>query len=283
MEEDEEDTDFTEYVLKVLGAIAAGIGIAGLTTVFGAALLWVRFEESGLPAAQAVASVPASELTVLGAHELVFFALIALAALAFVYINDPGATAGGRWTQGTLIVLVLGGGYYLTQVPLHTAVAFALLALAIVLAFTSWKVGKETGDKFLPFAVAVFLSAFLFAAVTSLASASNEAKLQGMAIVRDKDDKGLTGYFVAATGDNLYFARAGAESGAEALYAIPRGEEATYAVGPLKSPGEAATEAKSLLKQLREDVEPGQAGSGTNKTNKGGKPKGSSGKKKKGS
>lgn len=66
----------------MLTAIGAGIGALGFVMFFGGFILWTRFEAAGLPANEAVAKVPRSDLVATGASFLVPAILAALAAAA---------------------------------------------------------------------------------------------------------------------------------------------------------------------------------------------------------
>lgn len=73
-----------DLVLKVLGAVGAGIGILGFVTLFGGAILWVRANEAGLPANEAVAVVPRAVLVTTGASFLVPAVLLALLVVVLI-------------------------------------------------------------------------------------------------------------------------------------------------------------------------------------------------------
>jgi hypothetical protein len=69
-------------LLPVLTAIGTGIGAIGFVIFFGGFIVWTRFNAAGLPANEAVAQVPRSDLIVTGASFLVPALLAALAAVA---------------------------------------------------------------------------------------------------------------------------------------------------------------------------------------------------------
>jgi hypothetical protein len=86
---------FSSFLLPVLTAIGTGIGILGFVMFFGGFILWTRFKAAGLPANEAVAKVPRSELVATGASFLVPGVLFALGlvalAVAFwdIFIGGP--------------------------------------------------------------------------------------------------------------------------------------------------------------------------------------------------
>ena len=78
-----------KVVLELFGAAA---GIAAFVTFVGGALLWLRFDELGLPADQAISLLPRTALITAGAHALIVPAIIGLGAVVLLY-------ALGSWSQ----------------------------------------------------------------------------------------------------------------------------------------------------------------------------------------
>lgn len=80
----------------VVAAIGGGLGVLGFVAFFGAAILWVRLDEAGLPANEALAVMPRSVLISTGAS-FVAPALMLAAALTFLaYLIEGGAQAWKR-------------------------------------------------------------------------------------------------------------------------------------------------------------------------------------------
>lgn len=75
---------FVNVLLPVLTVVGTGIGAIGFVIFFGGFIVWARFKATGLPANEAVAQVPRSDLVVTGASFLVPALLAALAAVAVV-------------------------------------------------------------------------------------------------------------------------------------------------------------------------------------------------------
>jgi hypothetical protein len=76
-------------LMKVAGAIGAGVGVVGFVTFFGGAIVWLRAREVGISPDEAVAVVPKSVLVTMGASYLVPASLIALGAvvvLALIHV-----------------------------------------------------------------------------------------------------------------------------------------------------------------------------------------------------
>lgn len=85
-----EPGDSRDLILKVLGAIGTGLGILGFVTFFGGAIVWVRAKEAHLPANDVVSVTPSSVLVTTGASFLVPAVLIAVLAVAVIFIVHLG-------------------------------------------------------------------------------------------------------------------------------------------------------------------------------------------------
>ncbi|HSS33672.1 MAG TPA: hypothetical protein VLL27_10360 [Solirubrobacterales bacterium] len=79
-----------DLVLKVFGAIGTGLGLLGFVTLFGGAILWVRAEEAGLPANEAISVVPNGVLVTTGASFLVPALLVALGVVVLISVVHLG-------------------------------------------------------------------------------------------------------------------------------------------------------------------------------------------------
>lgn len=269
--------DLGALVLKVAGAIATGVGVASAVVVVGASIFWIRLEEVGLPASQAVNAIPKNELLVTGAQEVIIFMLLALVPVIWIALCDPK----GVITRGTviaLIILVSGASAYAICTELGAGWVVFLAALAIVLALGSVRVAFATGERFWPLAVSVFLAALVFSATCGFLVVKYQRFVQPVAILRAKDDKGLTGVYVTATSDRIYFGQVKSsslptpqasrcpkidvtgfaqpvQSGAHgALYEVKRTDTTTYAVGQLQSVAEASCQASRMLRQLQDNA-----------------------------
>ena len=90
--------------------LAATLGSAAFVAVVGGGILWARFDGAELPADQAVAAVPNSELVVVGAVALVGFVIASIAALVLVYVLNDSGTANSETRRGLIVLMVLGIG-----------------------------------------------------------------------------------------------------------------------------------------------------------------------------
>jgi flagellar biosynthesis chaperone FliJ len=71
-------------------AVLSGLGLSGLVSILGAAVLWSRFNSAGLPASEAVSDLPTGTLIVTGAASLVFYLVLGLGAVLTVYLFQGG-------------------------------------------------------------------------------------------------------------------------------------------------------------------------------------------------
>lgn len=74
-----------KLILEFLGAAA---GVAALMALAGGALLWLRFDELGLPADRIVTLLPRELLITVGAHALIAAAVAGLVAVVVIYALD---------------------------------------------------------------------------------------------------------------------------------------------------------------------------------------------------
>jgi hypothetical protein len=240
-------------IWKAVGATAAGITATGAIVAVGAAVSWIRFNEVGIPATQAISVQPKGEALSLGAQETIIFVAIALLAVLLVYFADPKGVIN-RITLAVLAGLVVGAAAYIVfRTHLDSWSKFWLIVLAVTLLTGCVAVGHRTDTRFWPLALAVFVAALIFSAATGILIVKQQKFVQGVAILRGSEDTGLTGVYIAATDKTIYFAQNVAteedQKSRMAMLEVPR-EGATYAVGPLESRADAASRERSMLEQL---------------------------------
>jgi hypothetical protein len=261
---EDEAGSLTSIVVKVLGAIATGIGVTGAVVAVGAAVFWARFDAIGLPATQAVAAIPRTELLVQGAQEMILFVLVGLGAALAIALADPK----GVITRGSLIVLgllVTGAIIYpIFFTALSSGWVLVLIGLACAFALASIGIAFATEHRLMPLLVSVFIASFLFSATSAFGIVKAQKYAQAIAIHfglnEEKKDEGITGIYVTATEKTIYYARSDLDGGADAgLYEVPRADPTTYAVGELEPIVEEGKEpvserAKALLEALKKDA-----------------------------
>jgi hypothetical protein len=267
VKKDEVESKLTDIVVKVLGAIATGIGVTGAVVVVGASIFWARFDAIGIPPIQAVTDIPRTELLVQGGQEMVLFVLIGLGAALLITLADPK----GDITYGSLIVLaglVLGAAIFAITTNLSWAWVLGLSGLALILSLAAIGIGFTTGQRLLPLLVSVFIATFVFSASSAFLIVETQKFAQAIAIHfgpngegKEGKREGIVGIYVTATEKTLFYARADLNGADDVgLYEVPRTDTTTYAVGPpeqiqdddvplVEETGEA------LLESLKKDAE----------------------------
>jgi hypothetical protein len=82
----------------VLAAVSGGIGALSFVAFFGAAILWVRMDEAGIPGNEAVAVVPKSVLVTTGSSFLVPSLLAALGFTVLLYLAEQATQFLATWS-----------------------------------------------------------------------------------------------------------------------------------------------------------------------------------------
>ena len=259
--EDGGESSLTGITVKVLGAIATGVGVTGAVVVVGAAIFWARFDAIGVPPVQAVTAIPRTELLVQGAQEMIIFVLIGLGAALLIALADPK----GAITYGTLFVLgglVLGAAIFAITTELSWAWVLGLIGLTLILALATIGIGFTTKQRLLPLLISVFVASFVFSASCAFLIVETQKFAQAIAIHFGPNEKrvDITGVYVTVTEKTIFYARSDLFKEPAGLYEAPRGEATTYAVGRLKPIEEdggspVRKSAKRLLTQLQTDAE----------------------------
>jgi hypothetical protein len=259
----EEAGSLTSIVVKVLGAIATGIGVTGAVVVVGAAIFWARFDAIGLPATQAVTAIPRTELLVQGAQEMIIFVLIGIGATLAIALADPK----GVITRGSRIVLgmlVAGAAAYTTFfTTLGAGSVLILSGLALALALAAVGIAFSTKYRLMPLLVSVFIASFLFSAACAFQIVETQGYAQAVAIHFGPNEKnapeGIRGIYITATEKTIFYAHLGLKEATDGgVYEVPRAETTIYAVGrllPIEDDEEEPVResGKALLKSLTID------------------------------
>jgi len=290
-----------DWGLKTAGTIIGGLGTAGAMVVIGSAILWIRFAEAGLPPIQAVSVQSRQEALVQGAEATIIGLLIAVGAVVLMYVFDRDwtavrlvmkrgdtarekreaktkATAAEKdakkphaLNSGALAVLgalVLGAIIYVWTLGVGGSGKLILTLLAIGLGVIVFWFGASPAKGFWAAAAAVFVSSIVFAGAAMYVVVKEQKYVQAVAILRDSDDRGVTGYYVAVADDKIYFANsigivAGSEDSetgkpelvgtgpdSKPMQEVPLTDSVTYSVGPLESAEDATLRAEAMLKRL---------------------------------
>jgi hypothetical protein len=249
---------FLTWLGRVAAGIIAGLGLAGVMSLIGAGVLWLRFREAGLPTTQALDVVPEGQLIIQGAAATI--TALALGSLAVLILFSIDRT--GLVTRGSAIALALlwlgGTGYAIIGTRLSWGAVLLIALLGLVLIGASIGIGKVTGNRFVPFAAAVFVSAGLVGAAISLAIAAQQNYIQPAAVLRSPEGHGIKGFYVADDADYIYIGviREGfiptGPGDAVPVYRIPREDETRLLIGKLQTFEAAVNEAEELRGQLKE-------------------------------
>jgi hypothetical protein len=261
---------FGQWGVKTIGAIATALGLGGSMLVIGSAVLWLRFKEAGMPAIQAVSVQGSHEVIVQGAQMTIIFALIAAGAVAILYVADSHETGAetdkpheiGWWVGIPLLAFAIGGVVWTLTTNMHFGSKVAAIAAVVFLTVACVWMGLNERKNFWAFAAAVFVSVIVFAGFAHLLIVKDQKFVQAVAVLRDHDDEGVSGFYIGTDSNTLYFAHSNlhveAVQGREQpkhkpMEKVALGPESTYAIGPLESQADAALRAEAMLERLKDD------------------------------
>jgi len=125
-----------DLATKVVGVLAAILGTAGYVLVLGAAILWIRLTDVGLPPEIPVSLASRGELIAMGAQAVAVWLLmlIALGGLtAWIVTGDPGRRRFG-YTEACLALAVTVS----TLLAWEGSDTWAIAPAAFAVAYTSW-------------------------------------------------------------------------------------------------------------------------------------------------
>jgi hypothetical protein len=250
----------------VAGAVATGIGVVGLTTVIGGALLYVAFERVGLPGHHAIAVIPKATLLVYGAQALLswFFGAILTTLVAYVIHPSTDSTSDAdkrRARRAAVAVLCLWFvGMVVFGAPFRSR-ALLLVGLALgfflLVLFLIWHF-----DRWLPVGVAIFVMSVVIGAGVQALRTYYSPKVRPGAVLRKGEKTGISGIYIADTDAWVYLAKiAPREPGAKdaesrgvsytsRLVAIPKADVEELAVGKLRRLRNALARAEVLREEL---------------------------------
>jgi hypothetical protein len=209
-----------KIALEVLGASA---GVAALMALLGGALLWLRFDELGLPADRAVTLLPRELLITVGAHALVAPLVAALVAVGLIWLLDDGRGFVAIVVAGIGVVVMLSQVDELLVFP-WGFVTFAAVVLGLALIFATARRRPGSGGKapsrkpVLWVVFAVFLAA---GTVVALVRTGGEPKMEPIAVLLKDPDDQLAGFYIGESSDELHIAQLRQGSGLLGVSANP--------------------------------------------------------------
>jgi hypothetical protein len=242
--------------LRALTALFATLGVAGSVTLVGSILVWERFDAAELPATQALDVVPESQLLIEGASALVVGLVLGLVVVLLVYAFNPEGTA--TWGSALALALAWVGGLLFavgTRIGAGAVVLVSLFGLILIVAALG--VGSGSGQRFLPFATAVFFAAIAYSGALNFAIAEQEKFAQPVAALKEAGGNGLHGLYVADTDDYIYIGLVrdeyptADEDDPIPIYRLPRVEDTRFLVGDARPRQAAIDYSRELLEALR--------------------------------
>ncbi|MBJ7332001.1 MAG: hypothetical protein JHC95_19040 [Solirubrobacteraceae bacterium] len=259
---DDQPTE-TVVVFKRVGEIAAAVGASlGFVYFVGAAVMWLRFRQAGLPPDQAVALMGRQDLLVIGVRLMVLPALFA-GGFAWVLtrwslrdrppqrlLHRPDsawkALAG---VAAGLVVLA-----FVLLLPLSFASATWIAGGALIVGAWRWQVHEGRRPRRLggrpPSRWAMVAAAMLAAGVVSLGRQLDQpVQLLSTAVNIEGADTPVEGVYVSASGDSVFVGRPADGT----IIAVPRGKVTAVTVGP----PETRSPSPSLLSRAIDVVDSG--------------------------
>jgi hypothetical protein len=233
---------------RVVLAVGGALTLAGVVAVVGAAMLWLRFDRAGLPAEQAVGSVPNEQLIVYGALGIVVSVVIGLLAVLIIFALDPCGTVTRGTALGVAGILLGGFIYGATSADLPCWAQWVLFGFAVLLGFGILGVANGSGARFPPLAAAVFLGAAAFGIMLSFLQTESRTSVQPVAVITDGGSR-LKGVYVADTDKAVYLGLP-IKANDVTLTRVERTETTRVAIGHLMTKPDAEKAAKKMLDQL---------------------------------
>src|SRR3954447_6369651 len=213
-----------EQLVARIGALAGAIaGTVGFVYVVGGTVMWLRFWRSDVPADQALALVPRTDLLVVGMRVLIIPAL--LAAGLFLLLAKR---ANGKPKRPTLAVLTLSAVVLVFVVPFSFgSYAWPLAALGLALVWGFVLPRHRDNARALVWRAAV--AAMLAAALVSIARQLDHPVRLASATLTFTDNRApVTGVLVTADADEVVLGFPAKET----LQSYPRDRIQIVGIGP---------------------------------------------------
>ena len=192
-----------ESLMVLVGALAGAVASAvGFVYIVGGAVMWLRFWRSGLPADQAVALVPPTELMVVGMRVMIIPAVAAALLFLILAAKSSGRLPERRrLTRGLLIV---PAGLTLVVPLTPGAFAWPLAAVAIWLVWRKLIDPARDEQETRRALVTAALAAALASAFVSIARQfDHPVRLPGATVVQKGTPGSTTGVLIYAGPDSV--------------------------------------------------------------------------------
>lgn len=257
-----------DIAIRLGTAVLSGLGVVGLATLAGGAILFLRFQALQLPTEQAVAVVPRTELLTIGAEALVpltfvlLIVFLVVRALLLRFSLLPKAREHRGWLalMGLPLVLAVLLYYSLAIHRVRLDASFgevALVALAGLLACVLVGMPRPKDHKWGWFALTVVLVIAGVATGVSWIRTYHAPDVRPAALIRSSTDQGIAGLFIAETSDQLYLARVDdvgesnrGEPRTGRLIDVPLSDVKAVSIGQNQSLPQALKRAPELLSEL---------------------------------
>ncbi|MHB8243167.1 MAG: hypothetical protein ACYDHN_14405 [Solirubrobacteraceae bacterium] len=246
--------------IKVLGAGAAGIGMLGLVTGVGGAIMFERFSQAGLPAEQAVAVQPRTVLLTVGGEALIPLATAMLVVVAIYWIKAKRGSPSPKF-----VALAAGVGailYYLVVVSF----SFKLLVLLSVIGATCfgctlWALLADLYPSIGARALLLAVMTALLGCAIGLIRTVDAPKVRGAVVELKASHKIVSGIYIAETGEQVYLGQvllAGSHDGKPregtgAIIALSRSDVSTLVLANNQGLPTALRQTRLMAKALAEE------------------------------
>jgi hypothetical protein len=240
----------TQRIEQIVSIAAAIVGLVGVLYVVGGAVMWLRFDKAGIPADQAVALMPHSELLAVGLRLMILPALVlgfsafllgmlleGRSRFATAWRKVADRPSAKRSVQALAVLLAL---VFLAALPFAWASGGWLVGIAIM--WVAWFLAGNRKPRQGPWILAA--AAVLAATVVSLSRQANEP-VQLLAARVTVGVHHVTGTYVAADATAVYL---GTSDGR--IRAYPRASVRELRVGPAEPRAPSPSAASRLLLHL---------------------------------
>lgn len=265
------DGGIPQSAVRIGGAVLTGIGVVGLATLVGGGIMFMRFQFLGLPTEQALSVVPKNEMLGIGAETLLpltFAVLLAVLVVRSVLVRLPKTLTWLRAKRrrqffiGVGFALIATWGYYwiaIGDVDIDTSTVL-IGAIAAAGGAICAAVGMPAPDEHQWgwFAVTVILVVAGVSTGIAWRRTYDDPMARAAAVLRQKDDHGIAGLFVAETSDRVYLARVTdlgrshrGVNGTGRLISVPIDQASELAIGQNQDLPAALDSARTLLSELR--------------------------------
>ena len=171
-----------DLVTKVIGVLAAILGLAGYVLVLGAAILWLRLVQVELPPDITMALAAREELIAIGAQAVAVWLLLAGAVgvlAAWIVTGDPKRRGFDYYEAGLALAVTVSILLALRNQPWMMGLALGATAITLVGALLFWPSVEAVSTVVVPVAVGLGLAI----ALHQISHGNNIATAAGAAFV----------------------------------------------------------------------------------------------------